>query len=351
MIDWIDAVIPFQHSEPVFGGCVAKFGETGCMVWRKDTFRVLDGSFDSSSVVQTHFDNEAQRKAAADGGLFRFLKVSGNPAKFLQGHNLFGSDSLPTIAPIYFRAVVEALGLEVDPFTFERWANGDFWLRRVDVAVMVDLGGPLELAECMNALRLQAHYQHRGRGHIDEGSLRWGGKSSRETVVKAYDKHKEIMGPKAHRLPDEIPRKTDLEAFAVGKLRLEVELHARHLEAMNLRRGSAWHADTAETEWSKAMEKLTISGQMKLTPDQLKALPKPIRKTYSAWESGRDLHACMSRATIYKHRAQLLCMGIDITLPFDPAYRPKVVSLHAVLTAKPVAIPAWAYGTPLLKAA
>lgn len=348
MIDWITAKVPMYHAEPIFGGACMWFDEDAVLVRKRDSFRQLAGSWESSSVCQTYYRTDA----AARDCQKREVWISGNPAKFLQGHNLFGTDNLPAIAPLFFRAVLEAAGVTVDDVTYARWERGDYELDRVDVAMMLDVGGPHEVRDVLSALAHQSTYVNRGRGLIQAGTITWGKRGSRNTVVKAYDKHGEaVAGPRSHRLPELIPEREKLCDFAVGKVRIEVEFHSRALDRLGLRNGNRWHTDTAGIQWDAAMSNLHISGQVPLTPDVLKALPKKLQKTYMQWETGRDLRAWLTPSTWKRHRKELLNYGIDIGQTYNAEHRPRVVSLQAVIRPVPVAAPQWAHGTTLLAAA
>lgn len=372
MIDWITAVIPFTHHEPIQGGTILGVDEDGVLKWKRDKFRELGGSWESTSVARTfyrtagaddhgqswshQFDDEGNLISVTGddntGHLFRReLWISGNPAKFLQGHNLFGSNNLPAVAPLFFEAVVKQLGFTVDEFTLARWQAGDYELARVDVAEMLDVGGPHQVQDALSALAHQSTYVKRGRGVVSGGTVSWGKRSARNTVVKCYDKYREITGPKSHQLPDGLPHRGDLHDYAVGKLRAEVEFHARYLDKFGLRSGRNWHADTASIQWEENMSRLNLSGQMPLTPDVLKALPTKLQKTYMQWETGRDLKAWMSYATYKRHRNELLPYGIDIGQVYNEAIKPRTVSLQSVITPRLSSAPAWAHGTPLLMAA
>lgn len=347
MIDWITAKVPIVHPAPIYGGAVLAFDEDGVCKWKRDSFRQLEGSFESSAVCQTYYENNTQ----AHHQMLRTIWISGNPAKFLQGHNLFGPENLPALAPLFFQRVLEAAGVPVSELDVARWESGDYELDRVDVACMLDVGGPQEVRDCLSALAHQSTYINRGRGLVQAGTVSWGKRSGRNTVVKAYDKSAELQGGKRHGLPDAIPHRDALLDYAAGKVRLEVEFHSRALDKLGLRSGRHWHADTASLQWSYAMEKMNLSGQMPLTPDLLKVLPRKLQKTYMQWETGRDLRGWMTAATFKRHRKELLPYGIDIGQTYDAAVRPRVVSLQRVLQPIPAPAPTWARGTPLLAAA
>lgn len=345
--------------------------EDGVLKWKRDKFRELEGSWESTSVARTFYrtlgaDDHGQaweHKFDENGDLIdvtrddnsavfrRELWVSGNPAKFLQGHNLFGSNNLPALAPIFFRAIVERLGFEIDEFTYARWEAGDYELARVDVAEMLDVGGPHEVGDALSVLAHQSTYIKRGRGVVNGGTVSWGKRGSRNTVVKMYDKYREIVGPKSHQLPEGLPHRGELHDYALGKLRAEVEFHSRYLDKFGLRSGKAWHADTAQIQWAMNMDNLKISGQMPITPDVLKAMPSKLQKTYMQWETGRDLKSWMAEATYRRHRKDLLAYGIDIGQVYVEGIKPRKVSLQSVITPRLSSAPVWAHGTPLLMAA
>ena len=71
--------------------------------------------------------------------------------------------------------------------------------------------------------------------------------------------------------------------------------------------------------------------------DDLDSLPRNLRATARDYLAGMDLSQSLSRATFYRHRAQLLPFGIDISVrnvrPFIP--RVRVVQLTAAQ------VPSW----------
>ncbi|MCX5738736.1 MAG: phage/plasmid replication protein, II/X family, partial [Proteobacteria bacterium] len=73
---------------PISGGALVAFDDaTGDVEWKATRRKSVEGS--ASSTVHI-------RSADVDrDGLASSLQFSGNPSKFLQGHNLYGSDDLP----------------------------------------------------------------------------------------------------------------------------------------------------------------------------------------------------------------------------------------------------------------
>jgi II/X family phage/plasmid replication protein len=358
LIDSIAVDIPFEHTSPIFGGMTYSVDQDGVMKWQKERYRRLEGSFDQATMVKTIFLTEAERNGWKWGEYhnllgqrFHTLRVEGSAAKFLQGHNLFGSDNLPGLIPVWCRAVLEALGFIVPRDTFQAWVDGKYRLHRVDVARMGLVGSDRDVSDVLSALTHQGTFIGRGRGISWGHTVMWGRRSSRQAVVKAYDKFHEIHLP-SHELPEGISHLEGLKQYARGCVRFEVEFHAKALDKLGLREGAAWHADTSERIFEDAMSKLNISGQQTLTPDLIQRLPHHLRGTYAIWANGQDVRSAFrTKQNFYKHRRQLLPLGVDIALPHSAAHRPKVVSLALVIQPVPRPVPSWAYGTSLLAAA
>ena len=349
MIDWISAEVPFPHDEPIFAGVKCAFDDSGAHLWTMEQFALAEGSFDSRSTVQSVHGTE-QAHAHLIRTKFQTVRISGNPAKFMQGHNLFGSDNLTELAPRYFYEVLRAIGREPDEFTLRRWLQGDYKLDRVDVAQMIDVGGPAEVQETLTALAQNSHVAYRGRATVQHGTCQWGKRSARRVCLKAYDKSRELKAGKKHRLHPYLPMRDRLTQLAIGTVRIEAEFHARFLDAQNLRHGSAWHSDTAGLLWSEQIEAITMSTNVTLHPSAIRTMPATYRRTYAAWASGYDVQALelMARKTFYRHRKFLLAYGIDIAVPPTDREKPRTVSLHSVITGRIAKVPDWAMNHPQL---
>lgn len=354
MIDWIDAVLPLRHIKEIRGGAVVFENEDGVPEKRVVRFRLLKGSYEATSTIRTRWE----RPGDFDGEAFRYVRVSGNPAKWFQGHNCFGSDALVCLCASWAIELCQAVGVEVDAFTRERWMRGDFKLNRVDVAQMLACDDEAEKLAVMRTAGQVATFRNRGRGVYDDGTVRWGCRSTRRDVVKLYDKSAELSRGGKHGLPKCLPMRDELMEWCRPMIRAEVEFHAKHLDQAGLRWGHQWDAFAPQAEWEKSMKRIELPLNAPLPPLLLRnavaALPKrrgnEVLKTYFAWESGHDVRQSMSRAQAYKHRSFFAPLGIDIFVPC-PRERVAVVSLAKVIRPQISSVPHWAQGTPLLKAA
>lgn len=80
MIDWVTAILPFSSDIKLIGGKMLSIKPDGETEWQTIKSLPVVGSYDSTFYVLSHGDGR--------------IRIHGNPAKFLQGHNLFGTDDL-----------------------------------------------------------------------------------------------------------------------------------------------------------------------------------------------------------------------------------------------------------------
>jgi II/X family phage/plasmid replication protein len=277
------------------------------------------------------------------------LQVSGNPAKFLQGHNVFGSDDLVGLARCMLERVADFLSLEPSPCNRSAWAHGSYELTRVDVTESYALADRHQVRTAIKALDQHSHLAHRGRGQLTkEGTVYWG-KNSRRWALKAYCKGDELEAA-GHKLPVGLSDLPALSRYANNLLRVELTLRGMELKSMegDLHRAANWCETTASELHRAYVARLHIAESAMLAPHTIENLAPRLRSAYQLWKDGHDLRALYSRRSWYRYRVELLVHGIDIALQ-QPRERDdsKVVPLRLVLHARPVGVPAWAVGTPL----
>jgi II/X family phage/plasmid replication protein len=273
------------------------------------------------------------------------IELSGSPAKFLQGHNAFGSDDMfgLGVAVIYRAADVLALDFTAD----ERMVidSGGVPLLRADVNFSYSTGGRANALAWIRASEQHGYLQHRGRGMLKGLTVVWGAKS-RHWQMKAYCKGQELEGGKGHTLPAQLDHRGRLTAWCDDKLRIEVQMNARHLRDLRLGTLAMWKSDTASVIHSQHVAKLQLNGEMRIPADELGGLATAVRHVYELWLSGADVRGSMPKATFYKRRSQLIPFGVDIAVAV-PNHRSNVVPLIRYVEAVAAAVPEWAIGTPL----
>lgn len=345
MIDWVNAVMPFEHTELIHGGARMEFDEHG---EHRATFRKkkkAEGSFESTLAIQSSSDPEHFRD-----GKYTHIWVSGSP-KPVQGHNLFGTDNPLELAALLALTGLDQCGHSFDPFTKRRlvrqWLTGKgIKFTIIDITQMLDVGTETDAAQFIEAASNQMSAKYRGRGRMKDGTF-YIGQNSKRWALKLYRKFTEITSrSKKHKLPDDIPQRDALLEYARGTVRAELRLLSMQLKKTGLQNGEAWTATDALTIWGQYMSKIELSGNVRLHQSALEKLPRRLRSTYALWETGHDCALFMKRASYYAHRKDLLVYGIDISKPKVSVTN--VVPLIRVIEARPKAIPTWAENTPLL---
>jgi II/X family phage/plasmid replication protein len=174
-------------------------------------------------------------------GLCPGLVISGNPAKFFQGHNVFGSDDCKGLAIDLAQRVVELLEFPLTETERRVMGQGLIRLTRVDCTSMLDYGTNEEARAVLHHLgRVGSLSRRRGSDTATmHGDTVYFGEHSRRWQLKGYPKGLEIQR-KGHelseRLSDEDRRR--LFKYAQGSVRLELELKALEIERRGL--GIAW---------------------------------------------------------------------------------------------------------------
>lgn len=336
MIDWITAIIPHVH-EPLNGGSVLKVLPSGEVDWESPCRLRVEGSHEQGISV---------RSQGGDGaGLATELVIDGNPAKFLQGHNIFGSDNVRSL--VFDTLITIASNLDA-PLCFEiidRVRAGRYRLTRIDINYMFELPTLADVKSWLRAAEFKSKTRH-GRPSSKAGTLYWG-KHSRRWSIKAYSKGEEIQGAKSHKLLDCF-KSTPLHEFAQNKLRIELTLRAKELDKIGLASTDCWDEDTPITIFNDYIKRIEMSEQIALSDQVLNKLPAYLRSTYVLWRDGHSPREILSKPTFYKHRSQLLGHGIDINMTVEKVDRSNVVPLVRVLEAKPVQIPDWAFDMNLV---
>lgn len=335
MIDWLTLRIVCGY-EPR-AGHVASFTADGEVEWRTPKRAQVEGSHSATITVRT----------VPFGGkhMAGNLEISGNLVKFLQGHNLFGSDDLQGLVSAGIREVFRKLEYQATEGELAAIDSGLVWIPRIDVNRNSDFGNRKRALAAIRALSECSHMSHRGRGSlIGEGTASWGAKS-RYFSLKAYAKGLEI---EKHKLAASLPNRDQLIGYAEGMVRREATIWGRELIQRELQCVRNWAklGMTPERLFDDVFGKLTVSEATMREPSELDAIPPRLRSVYQLWADGHDLRTIFSRPTFYRHRKALLALGVDIAvkLPRDVS---NVVPLVVTLVGREVGVPDWARGTPL----
>jgi II/X family phage/plasmid replication protein len=338
MVDWITARVPCTLPGYINGGAVIFIDAAGAVERSTDRRLQVRGSHASTLAVR------------GGGGE---LEISGNPAKWLQGHNLFGSSHPIKLVYHVMQRLVSLLSLTPTLHERRAWVYGEYDLLRVDATRMYDLGSDAEVVRFLTGAAVVAKGRYQKASAYGSDTVYIGQKSTRVTV-KFYNKLQEML-TRGHMLPDTLlPDERDLLLeFAEGQLRYELTLRSKELSERDLRRASAWSSGTADRLLDERLGKIELNDALRLAEDVVQQLPPKLVPIYDAWRAGRDLKQLYAKNTFYRYRRQLLAYDIDIA-----EVRPREVvsetqylmgrSLKSFLVGPGVSPPDWAKGTALL---
>jgi II/X family phage/plasmid replication protein len=328
MIDWVTAKIPCNND--LKSGCVAKLDAEGNVEWLSQSWLPVQGSHDSNFMVKSLTPQTIQ--------------VSGNPAKWLQGHNLFGTNDLKRLMWLFFLSLHESLaeeGLNPTMEQLDAIEQGKYTISRVDINESWLLNNQADVKAWIRAAGEKISMPYRGRGVFSGDTLYWG-KGSKYYYLKCYSKGDEINSRKSN-FPNELRTPQMLE-YADKSLRLELVLCSKALREWNINMPCLWSLDTPKMLLLQVIRTLDMSNNFKLNDALLESLPRKLRTYYKLWLHGEDLRNELSKTTYYRIRKELKAYDVDIALVRD-IDRPSdnVIPMIRVLEAEPVGIPDWAY--------
>jgi len=317
---------------------VFKVSSTGEIQWETACRIQVSGSHEATISVKSAGVDDREE------GTISHLLLSGNPSKFLQGHNIFGSDDVVSLVADTYVKVAEHLGITVNTQDYQAVKEGDYPLKMVDINYSYELPIRSDVLSVIRALEFKSKTRH-GRPSMKGGTLYWG-KSSARWSLKAYSKGEEIEA-KSHQLPVEL-QGTKLAEWADNKLRLELRLKSKELQEIGIFKAKHLSRETAPNLFNEYVRRIDMTEQIALSDERELEIPQRLRLTYIAWKNGEDLRAMLPKTTYYRHRKDMLQYGVNIDLRQDTSPTRNVIPLIRILEAKPAQIPVWAYSERLI---
>ena len=315
-VDWITGICEAQAWRrarcPVYDtGRVIRLGPGGEVELMHSKGVLLEGSFENRLLVQSRTGSD--------------LWISGNPVKWIQGHNLYGpSDPIE----LFFTAggrVREIAGLFPSAAT---WEANDFLgprFTRIDLTRSYRFVSAAAARSWLRDVAASARSRRAGALY-NNGTVTFGAGSTYWQMV-CYHKGDELQARgRSHGLPAELAHRERLEEWSQGVVRFEVRLRARELERLHLREeGPKSRPVELMPErwqplelWSQYFGKVQWNQNARMVEsDMIEAeLSRALRTTLTVWRAGKDPRTLMARNTFWRHRKALLdACGVDIASP------------------------------------
>lgn len=335
MIDWGLVLIPIIH-HPINSGEVFSVAPDGEVEWRSPKRVQATGSFEKKISVKS--------VGGTGDGRATHLWVNGNPSKFLQGHNVFGSDDMVSLMSDLFDIIAPQFNLIPTPEELYRIKTGDYELKTVDINYSYELPSRADVLAFIRALTFKAKTRH-GKPSTKGGTLYFG-KNSQRWAIKFYCKAEEIKTA-AGRIPYDL-QNLGIENWVDNKLRIELRLLSKELMKLGIVNVKDLTIDKVKSLFGEYVGRIDMSEQIALTDDAMMNMANKLRSTYTLWIEGHDLRSMMSKATYNRHRLELKEHGINIDLRPESTQKSNIVPLIRILEARPAAIPHFAFEKQLI---
>jgi len=338
MIDWFTGKVPFYYEGILSDGEVMSIDACGAVEYSTPKRKVISGSYATNFTIRT-------TNVDSDGNTCE-VQLSGNPVKFLQGHNIWGSDDLPNLVYETVLKISAILGIEQPLHILSKLKQGMGTVSRVDINEMYKLGSRSNVLAYL--FHASQNSRTRAQSAVSKGSTVYLNKESRRWSVKLYSKGQEVELPRNNK-QGLIELSPSVKKFCDDALRIELTLKQSELNDIDLKNLVAWHNVEIDKLFNKYYERLVMADQLELQLIDLNKLSLGVRSTYQLWFTGHDVRNMVSKPTFYRHRKQLLEHGIDISMPANTTQpdRSNVVPLVRTITLTPATIPEWAKGTQL----
>jgi hypothetical protein len=303
MLDWVTGLIGYDASNLRLGEFKA-VNRNGEVDWVKERPESVTGSFEAKMLIGRGTSTTQMRDAAERLNLVinpEVLWISGNPVKFLQGHNVFGA-SAQSLAPIV-RTFVRSLPADMRPPD----ADSELWpavkRSRVDIAVMIQFESHDDVHEWLQAAGSASRSRH-GRALVSGHTVYWG-QHSRRWSDKAYCKSCELL---VHPVAD-LKVNNLLREYCRAQLRMELTLRTPELKD----RGTL-----SEAVFWEYFDRIEFGGIDMARVKEVENLPKTAQFCFLKWMNGADVMHMYPRTTIWRYRRVILKeLGVDVSISFE----------------------------------
>ena len=329
MIDWFTGYVGYDASQMALG----RFWEVdrhGVMIRERPRWETAQGSFESGVQVTKTAPTAAMLQSSTTMGFLcsmDVLQISGNPAKYLQGHNVTGP-SVSLLGPV-LQGLVRAFPEELRPADADSLVLPAVHRSRVDVNTLIDMGSHQAVHDWLMLAEAKTRSRH-GRAVNSDGTVYWGQHSTR-WAMKAYCKHCEL---KKHPSADSALQ-AELLDWTRTFLRLELVLRRPELKDRGtLDESIIW----------EFFSKLELNTMRVNTYSEAKSvLPTGMKLALGMWYAGTDLKCFLPTRTFYRHRKEILAVtGIDVSRPYadqDAAAGPVLLGMDELFKREVKEIP------------
>lgn len=295
-IDWIHVSVAVKHDPQLISrGIVVHLDNQWDMATAVHHYK--------AQTLRSSFENTLWIKPSTTGS----IEISGNFYKFLNHHNVTGTDDLVGLVTdlIQHLATLD-IGIQPTEEELKDIQDGKFRLFRVDVNKAILFESKVAALDYLEHLKSTASYPYRKKTIYSNGV--YFGMRSKRWCLKFYHKGTEVRVHKngEYHLDDEIKALADL------MVRAEMRINSQQLKEWDLQFGYQWSTDIAQSLLDTTLNKLALPTKP-VVVEEPKFESSADRKFYKCWLDG-DAEICYSLRTIQRYTKRFLHeYGINIT--------------------------------------
>ena len=294
-IDWIHVSIAVKHDPQLISRGIVLH---------------LNNEWDIASAVhhykpqtlRSSYENTLWIKPSTTGS----IEISGNFYKFLNHHNVTGSnDLIGLVFDLINHLTALEIGIQPTEQELKDIQDGKFRLFRVDVNKAILFDSKVKALDHLEDLKSTASYPYRKKTTYSNGV--YFGMRSKRWCLKFYHKGTEVQAHKN----GEFPLDDELKALADLMVRAEMRINSYQLKEWDLQFGYQWSTGIAQSLLDTTLNKLALP--TKPVVEEPKFESSADRKFYKCWLDG-DAEICYSLRTIQRYTKRFLHeYGINIT--------------------------------------
>lgn len=295
-IDWIHVSVAVKHDPQLISrGIVVHLDNQWDMATAVHHYK--------AQTLRSSFENTLWIKPSTTGS----IEISGNFYKFLNHHNVTGTDDLVgLVTDLINHLTTLEIGIQPTEKELKDIQDGKFRLFRVDVNKAILFDSKVMALDYLEHMKSTSSYPYRKKTIYSNGV--YFGMRSKRWCLKFYHKGTEVQTHKN----GEFTLSDELKALADLMIRAEMRINSQQLKEWDLQFGYQWSTDIAQGLLDKTLSKLEIPAKP-VVVEEPKFESSADRKFYKCWLDG-DAEICYSLRTIQRYTKRFLHeYGINIT--------------------------------------
>lgn len=324
--DWFSGFINYDMPD-LHDGRVIRLDSSGIVEYELLTPLSVTGSYDDKVIVKSCPVPAGREWSLLQSESQYRVYISGNPTKFLQGHNVYGHTDMVAVINDFIKAVLQLLN--VDIFTIRAILKEPVRITRLDITQNYFMDSP---ADVKNWLRAAAQFMTGKNQKVDNDKTLYVGKSSRRVTIKVYEKAAEMI---KHKKTFNLPEETFLKLHEVASCLIRFEVTLRGMKLEDLRMNALHKVDNAmfKREYYHAIEKMNLPENLEIIKDAVFDLPHKYAGVYHLWLGGLDIRQTMPERTYYRYRKFFLDrFNLDLSMPPRDISYSSVIPLYRVIS-------------------